>query len=295
MNGQNLEVKAISGAGNIILTGSGSSLQLDTSSGTFSGAISGAGELIEATGALTLSGNNSYSGGTLIASAATTLTLGSATALGTGDVDNFGTLAIGTFSPTLGSLEGSGSSVTGSGNLTVGSDSNSEVYSGVIKTTGSLTLVGTSTFQLVGANTYTGATNVNGGTLQLGISGALPTTTALTIASAGTFDMQGNSQQVASLAGAGSIINTGALTIGGTASTTFSGTMASGGSLTFAPTATGTLTINSDAAVGGSSAIVDFAAGSTANLKFANYSSGLSFNNSAATLFLVLPRALHRR
>lgn len=280
LNGNYVEMKAISGAGNLMLS-NGATLQLDASTGTLSGTVSGTGELYIYTGNLTLSGNNTYSGGTVIGNASSTLTLGSATGLGTGDVQLFGTLAIGSFSPTLGSLYGNGAaSVTGSGNLTVGADNNSQYFSGVIKTTGSLTVTGTGTFTLDGNNTYTGGTTVSSGTLQLGVANALPTTTGLTIAAGGTFDMQNQSQQIASLAGAGSIINTGALTIGGTTSTTFTGTMASGGSLTFAPTATGTLTINSDAAVGGTSGVVDWASGSTAILKFANYSSGLSFNSA---------------
>lgn len=281
LNGNSIEVKTIgTSAGNIMLT-NGATLQMDAASGTLSGTISGTGSLYIYSGNLTLSGNNSFSGGTTVGNSASTLTLGNAAALGTGDVQLFGTLAIGTFSPTLGSLYGNGSSaVTGSGNLTVGADNNSENFSGVIKTTGSLTVVGTGTFTLNGNNTYTGATTVSSGTLQLGISNALPTTTGLTVASGATFDMNGQSQQIASLAGAGSIINTTALTIGGTTSTTFTGTMASGGSLTFASTATGTLTINSDDAVGGSSGVVDWASGSTAILKFANYTSNLSFNNA---------------
>jgi fibronectin-binding autotransporter adhesin len=295
LNGKRLEVESITSAGNIMLTGSGSELYLDGSSGSITGTLSGAGQLYESTGTLTVSGNNtSFSGTTNING---TITLGSATALGTGDVDNYGTLAIGTYSPTLGSLSGYAGTITGSGNLTVGSDNNSATYGGAIDTTGSLTVVGNGTFTLGGStSTYTGATNVNFGTLQLdgGYGNVLPTTTALTIASGATLDMQGDSQQVVSLAGAGSIINLGQLAITAGTTTTFSGSITdngSGGSLTINEGATniltltgsssytggttitgGTVAINSDAALGGAGASVTVNGGI---LKFSNYTSNL--------------------
>src|SRR4029453_1087628 len=62
----------------------------------------------------------------------------------------------------------------GANNLTVGSNSLSTTFSGVIQdggqnggTGGSLTKIGSGTFVLTGANTYTGDTNINGGVLQV--------------------------------------------------------------------------------------------------------------------------------
>src|SRR5208283_1706971 len=71
-----------------------------------------------------------------------------------------------------------------------------------------------------------------------GISGSLPTNTAVTTAASGTLDLSGGSQQVASLTGAGTVINSSnmdaasVLTLRATGgSTTFSGTILGGGTL----------------------------------------------------------------
>ena len=97
---------------------------------------------------------------------------------------------------------------------------------------------------LSGNNTYTGATFVNGGTLQLGASEVIPNGSALTVASGATFNLNGNSETVGSIAGGGSIANSaGTLTAGGNnASTTFSGVISGGGGLTKA--GSGTLTLS---------------------------------------------------
>jgi len=55
-------------------------------------------------------------------------------------------------------------------------------YRGVISGTGSLTQAGTGTTILTGANTYTGATNVNAGTLQAGANTTFAQNSAFTIA-----------------------------------------------------------------------------------------------------------------
>ena len=75
---------------------------------------------------------------------------------------------------TIGSIEGEGNVFLGANNLTVGSNNLSTTFSGVIQdggqnggTGGSLTKIGTGTFTLTGANTYTGDTNINRGVLQL--------------------------------------------------------------------------------------------------------------------------------
>ncbi len=66
---------------------------------------------------------------------------------------------------TTGSIEGSGHVFLGANNLTVGSNSLSTTFSGVIQDDGSLTKTGTGTLILSGANTYTGGTTITRGRL----------------------------------------------------------------------------------------------------------------------------------
>lgn len=172
------------------------------------------------------------------------------------DVDlNANTLTIGT-----GGLIAQGTSFLTNGTLTVGTSGvggtlYAHVDTGGVLTdnavlanngAGSVSLVkaDAGTLILGGNNTYSGATYVNGGTLQLGAAGVIPDGSALTVATGGTFDLNGLSETVGSIAGGGSITNSsGTLTAGGNnASTTFSGVISGGGGLTKA--GTGTLTLS---------------------------------------------------
>jgi len=81
----------------------------------------------------------------------------------------------------IGSLSGNGLVFLGSNNLTVGTNNQSTVFSGILQdggegggTGGSLTKVGTGTLALNGVNTYTGNTIINGGTLAVNGSIASP-------------------------------------------------------------------------------------------------------------------------
>jgi autotransporter-associated beta strand protein len=80
----------------------------------------------------------------------------------------------------VGSVEGNGDLFLGSKNLTVGSINTSTTFSGIIQdggfgggTGGSLTKVGTGTFFLSGANTFSGGTDLQGGTLVVASDRAL--------------------------------------------------------------------------------------------------------------------------
>jgi fibronectin-binding autotransporter adhesin len=63
-----------------------------------------------------------------------------------------------------------------------------------------LTKAGSGVLELTGSNTYSGATTISAGTLQLGNAAALPSATALTVNSTGALDMNGFNATVASLA-----------------------------------------------------------------------------------------------
>jgi fibronectin-binding autotransporter adhesin len=123
------------------------------------------------TGTLTLSGDNTYSGGTTEA--------GDANALGTGLVTvNGGTLDITTAGLNATALAGTAGTVDlGSQTLALGNDGTARTYAGLITGTGDLTYnnTGGGSLTLSGANTYSGDTYLNGGTLAVGNDSALGT------------------------------------------------------------------------------------------------------------------------
>jgi autotransporter-associated beta strand protein len=102
---------------------------------------------------------------------------------------------------------------------------------------------GAGTWTLGAANTHTGATVVNAGTLKIGVSDAIPTTSAVTV-NGGTLDLNGFAQTIPSLAGTGgSVLVSGALTVNGSASTSFGGTLS--GSAAFTKSGAGSQTVGS--------------------------------------------------
>lgn len=138
-------------------------------------------------------------------------------------IANIGTLDIAGTTETIGALAGAGtvtSSVAGTPNIIVGGGNASGSFSGVIQNgsgTMTLTKVGTGLQTLSGVNTYTGATNIENGTLQIaGGADRLPTTTAVTLGAAatgGVLDLNGQNQTVAGLSTAGAgvsrVVNSG--------------------------------------------------------------------------------------
>jgi autotransporter-associated beta strand protein len=224
----------------IALGASGGTLDVNpTTTLTYGGIIAGSGSLTKAdTGTLLLSGANTYTGATNVN--AGTLQLGATNAISSSTAVNVAsgaTLNLNNYNEAAWALSGAGNVTLGSGTLTTGANGISTAFSGVISGTGGLTKTGTGTLALSGANTYTGATNINGGKLQLGASGALSTSTSVTVASGANFDLNSYSQQIAGLAGSG-IVTLGGGTLGVTTgnNTTFSGS--------FAANDTGTLIVD---------------------------------------------------
>ncbi|WP_241389323.1 autotransporter-associated beta strand repeat-containing protein [Salmonella sp. YP131-1] len=168
--------------------------------GTFDNTISGSGK-VEKSGddALTLSGANSYTGGTLISGG--TLIASNVEALGTGDVTNNATLELNTGGDFTNNISGSGQ---------------------VVKS-------GDETLTLSGSNTYTGGTTINDGTLvatsvdALG-SGDVTDNATLALNTGGTFDN--------TISGSGQVVKSGddVLTLSGS-NTYTGGTTISGGTL----------------------------------------------------------------
>ncbi|EKE2598493.1 autotransporter-associated beta strand repeat-containing protein [Salmonella enterica] len=174
-------------------------LELNTG-GTFDNTISGSGRVVKSgDGALTLSGANSYSGGTLISDG--TLVASNVEALGTGDVTDDATLELNTGGTFDNAISGSGQ---------------------VVKS-------GDETLTLSGANSYTGGTLISGGTLVATSVEALGTgdvtdDATLELNTGGDFDN--------AISGSGNVVKSGAdtLTLSGANSYT-GGTTISGGTL----------------------------------------------------------------
>ncbi|EDQ0200337.1 autotransporter outer membrane beta-barrel domain-containing protein [Salmonella enterica subsp. enterica serovar Fresno] len=174
-------------------------LELNTG-GDFDNAISGSGQVVKSgDDVLTLSGANSYSGGTLISDG--TLVASNVEALGTGDVTDDATLELNTGGTFDNAISGSGQ---------------------VVKS-------GDETLTLSGANSYTGGTLISGGTLvatsvdALG-SGDVTDNAVLELNTGGTFDNV--------ISGSGQVVKSGdeTLTLSGANSYT-GGTTISGGTL----------------------------------------------------------------
>ncbi|HET6471914.1 MAG TPA: autotransporter-associated beta strand repeat-containing protein, partial [Pseudomonadales bacterium] len=244
--------------GNVTLNGNTLTVN-EAGSTTYSGIASGTGGIAkQGAGTLTLSGTNTYTGATTVGAGTVALGANNVLANGSSVVVNGGTLSIANRSDTVAGVQLQSGSITGtSGVLT--STSNFDLQSGTAgailggavalnKSTGG-------TVVLSGANTYTGATNVNAGTLQLGAAARIPDTSAVTIAAGATFDLNNFTETVGSIAGAGNItLGAGILTAGGDGtSTTFSGSMSGTGGLTKA--GAGLLTLSGNSTYSGATAI----------------------------------------
>jgi len=105
-------------------------------------------------------------------------------------------------------------------------------------------------WELTGIDTRSGATTINAGTLRALNTGAFSASSAFTITSGAALDLNGWDQEIASLNGAGTVINDGGaaalLTVGAdNASTVFSGVISDGAQSTgLIKTGTGSLTLS---------------------------------------------------
>ncbi|WP_424630389.1 autotransporter domain-containing protein [Bradyrhizobium sp. SYSU BS000235] len=166
----------------------------DVRAGSIDAILAGSGALEKnGTGTVTLSGDNAYTGGTTINDG--TLQLASAGTLGANSSTTTvagGTLDLGGTAQT----QNGGVTLT-SGSITNGTLSSSGLFDvragsidAILAGSGALEKNGTGTVTLSGANTYTGGTTINAGTLQLGNStGVGSILGAITVGSGTTFDV----------------------------------------------------------------------------------------------------------
>lgn len=216
----------------ILLEGQSSVIDVSAVSMTVSCPISGPGELVlSGSNTLTIAGASSYTRGTIIN--AGTLAIadgGSLPIVGGVNISGGATLDIGPLTPsvtsTIGPLSGGGSVTLGANTLEVNSGSTDTTFSGAITGSGGFIKSGSAALSLTGANNYPGSTQINGGSLVVGVGG------------------------VGSLTGSPVIVNSGG-TLKGTGTISGSVTVNSGGTISggnpIGTISVGSLTLNSGA------------------------------------------------
>ncbi len=160
-------------------------------------------------------------------------------------------------------------------------------FNGVVRGYAGITLAGGGTLILNAANTYTGPTTINAGTLQLGnggTTGALSTASAISVASGATFEInrsdavtQGTHFSGAPITGAGGVSKTGAGTLTLTAANTYTGSTS---------VSAGTLRISNAMALGttGAGVAVSGNTGGAATNARLELSGGITVTGESATL-----------
>jgi autotransporter-associated beta strand protein len=166
----------------------------------------------------------------------------------------------------IGSVSGAGNVFLGARNLMVGGLNRDDAIAGLIAdggefkgTGGSLTKIGGGTLTLTGANSFTGATTISAGTLQLGNGGAtgslagnIVNNAALVIDRSGTLTLSGV------ISGAGSFTQNGSVTTTLSAASPYTGaTTINGGALLVngSIASSSLVTVNSGATLGGTGTV----------------------------------------
>jgi fibronectin-binding autotransporter adhesin len=229
--------------------GAGTFLADAGTSSSLSGVISGVGSLTkDGLGTLTLTGANTYSGGTNLNGGI--LAVNSDGSLGTGPLSFNG----GTLEALLSILSNKAITLNSGGGTFLADAGTASTLSGPITGVGAWTKTGPGTLILSGTNTYFGGTTVNAGTLQAGSTSGFSPNSAFIVNTGAVLDLNGFDSAVGSLSGSGLVTNTSAseagpspatLSVGAdNTSTTFGGLLQDGAStLGLTKVGTGTLTL----------------------------------------------------
>ena len=224
-----LTMSSLNGAGGVVNLGSAALTVDNTGANAYSGILQGTGSLTKiGAGVLSLSGNNTYGGGTNILGGVLSVT--SDLNLGTGNIEignNAELLTTGTsFS------SGKGITLSVGGGTLANASNTTAVYGGVIGGTGGLVIgdgINQGTIALNGANIYSGGTTINGVVLEIGADanlgapsgglifngGTLQTLASFSTARATVLNAAGGTFETASgttFTETGSITGTGGLT-----------------------------------------------------------------------------------
>jgi autotransporter-associated beta strand protein len=235
---------------NAISTAGVGTIDTGASTLTLTGVISGPGSIAKAgTGTLVLAGANTYAGGTALGAGG--ITVGSNTALGTGALTaaNATTLANGGTALSLANAI----ALTGPGfTVDSGAATASFTLAGAISGAGGLAKTGAGLLTLSGASSYTGATTVTAGTLN--VTGSLAS--AVTVQSGAAITGTGSMAALTVAAGATvnpgvpGTTNVGTLTVGGPASLLGTHVVDIAGATTDRVTAAGALTVGGTLTIG---------------------------------------------
>jgi autotransporter-associated beta strand protein len=244
---------------------SGKTAVLDTngSNVSFASSTSGAGGVTKTgSGTLTLSGANTYTGITTISAGILAFAAGSL------DASSSITFSGGTLQWTAGNTQDVSSriaSVASGKSAIIDTNGNIVLFGSAIGGAGSLNKIGSGTLTITASNTYTGATTVSGGILQLGDGNALNgSVTAIVDNAALVFANATDQTYSGAISGSGTLAKTGIATLTLSHSNTFSGdTQVQGG----------ILKLSSNGAIAGST------------LDYGGYGGTLSFGTLTAGTF----------
>lgn len=277
-----------SGAHSLTLTGTNA--DANTLAAHVSDGVSGLTTVVtkSGTGAWSLTGNNSYSGGTTLSGGVLAIAANGNLGTASGAVSFAG----GTLRPTASFTATRSTSLgTGGGTFDTPADVTLTWNGAISGAAGNpLNKTGAGTLVLGGTNTYAGDTNVAVGVLRLGAASALSPNSILHVAPGATFDPAGFTPTFAALSGTGTIdTGTGALAVAPSGTNTFTGTLSGSGGLTM--NGTGTLELGAANTFSGATTIAAGtvklgAPGALPSGTPVNLSSGatLNLNGYAATL-----------
>ncbi len=257
----------VASANNLDFTGFGSASLGATAAVTLSGTLTPDAQMYRVGGGsanLTISTALANNGGTtsLTKSGADTVILGGSngytgtTAVNGGTLQIAGNLAAGSGSVTVASGatlsinmpagDTLANGVVNNGTVSKTAGANTNTMTGSISGTGAVTQnIAGGVFILSGSNSYSGATNVNAGTLKAGSATAFNNTSALTMSGSGTLDLAGFNASFTNLTGtATSTITTTGSGAGTDTLTITSGTVAAGSGALFTDNGTRKLALN---------------------------------------------------